>query len=153
MGLLLILIFNVNLGWLPGSGAYDPGQSGNLVNRIEHMVLPVTVMIAIVTSWYYAYMIRNKLLDEVRQDYFYLAKMKGLSRLQVLCRHCLRNVWPTIISIIGCVGQSHHRRHLCRGSGLFLSGLGLSIESAKYHDYNRYAHRLITGMIVIASVL
>lgn len=152
VGLLLILVFNVNLGWLPGSGAYDPGQSGNLVNRIEHMVLPVTVMIAS-HVWYYAYMIRNKLLDEVRQDYVYLAKMKGLSRLQVLCRHCLRNVWPTIISIMA-VSVNHIIGGTYVVEAVFsYPGLGrLSIESAKYHDYNLLMLIvLITGMIVIAS--
>ena len=50
--------------------------------------------------WYYAYMIRNKLLDELRKDYVLLAKSKGLTRRQIVWRHCLRNVAPTIVSIM-----------------------------------------------------
>lgn len=73
LGVVLVLIFSVNLGWLPSSGAYDVGMKGNIGNRVQHLILPLIVMI---TShlWYYAYMIRNKLLDEVRKDYVLFAK-------------------------------------------------------------------------------
>ena len=50
--------------------------------------------------WYYAYMIRNKLLDEIRRDYVLLARAKGLGRTRVLLSHCLRNVLPTIVIIM-----------------------------------------------------
>ena len=50
--------------------------------------------------WYYAYMIRNKLLDEMRADYVLLAKAKGLTRRVVMLRHCLRNTMPTYLSIM-----------------------------------------------------
>ena len=67
--------------------------------RISHMILPLIVMI---TShlWYYTYLIRNKLLDEVRKDYVLLAKSNGLGKERILWGHCLRNIAPTIVSVM-----------------------------------------------------
>ena len=50
--------------------------------------------------WYYAYMLRNKLLEEVRADYVLLARAKGLSRRTILLRHCLRNALPSYLSLM-----------------------------------------------------
>lgn len=77
LALVLILVFSVSLRWLPSSGAYAVGQENNLSDRIVHMILPLAV---IVTEhlWYYGYMVRNKMLDEVRADYVLLAKAKGM---------------------------------------------------------------------------
>lgn len=97
--MVLILIFSVNLGWFPSSGAYDVGMADSIGNRMKHMILPLVVMI-FSHLWYYAYMIRNKFLDEVRKDYVLLARSKGLSKRKILWKHCLRNVMPTIVSIM-----------------------------------------------------
>ena len=154
LGLLLLLLFSVNLQWLPSGGAYDVGQAENMRNRLQHMVLPLTVM---VTShlWYYAYMIRNKLLDEARQDYVLLAKVKGLTRPQIVWRHCLRNVAPSIISIMA-ISVTHVLGGTYVVEAVFsYPGIGaLSIESAKYHDYNvLMLVVLLTGAVVILSSL
>ena len=50
--------------------------------------------------WYYAYMIRNKILEEVRADYVLLAKSKGLDKIKLMFRHCVRNVMPAYLSIM-----------------------------------------------------
>ncbi len=154
LGLLLILAFNVNLGWLPGCGAYVPGRGSDLWYRLEHVILPVAVMV-FSHVWYYAYMIRNKLMDEARQEYVFLAKMKGLSRVQVVCRHCLRNVAPTIVSIMA-ISVNHILGGTYVVEAVFsYPGLGaLAIESAKYHDYNLLmVIVLLTGAVVLAAGL
>lgn len=97
--MVLVLIFSVNLGWLPSSGAYDIGKADDLLNRIQHMILPLTVMI-LSHLWYYAYMIRNKMLDEIRKEYVLLAKSKGCKKSEIILKHCFRNVAPTIVSIM-----------------------------------------------------
>lgn len=154
LGLLMILIFSVNLKWLPSGGAYDPGQAADWGNRIQHMVLPLAVMV-ISHLWYYAYMIRNKLLDEVRCDYVLLAKVKGLSKWEILRTHCLRNAAPSIISIMA-ISITHVLGGTYVVEAVFsYPGLGaLSIESAKYHDYNLLMLIvLVTGSMVIISSL
>ena len=47
LSLILILIFSVNLKLLPGSGAYDLGQSANLLSRLMHLILPLTVVVTV----------------------------------------------------------------------------------------------------------
>ena len=81
LGVVLVLVFSINLHILPSSGAYDIGKANDIGNRIRHMILPLIVMI-LSHLWYYAYMIRNKLLDEVRKDYVLLARMKGIRKIR-----------------------------------------------------------------------
>lgn len=154
LGVLLVLIFSVNLRLLPGSGAYGIGKSGDVADRLRHLILPLVVMI---TShlWYYAYMIRNKLLDEVRKDYVLLARAKGLGKTRVLWSHCLRNVMPTIVSIMA-ISVPHILSGTYVAEAVFnYPGIGLlAVSSAKYHDYNLLMLMvLLTGTLVIVSSL
>lgn len=152
LGVVLVLIFSINLHWLPSSGAYDIGKSGDISNRIRHMILPLIVMI-LSHLWYYAYMIRNKLLDEVRKDYVLLAKSKGCTKPEIVFKHCFRNVAPTIVSIMA-ISIPHVLSGTYIAESVFnYPGIGaLSIQSAKYHDYNLLMLVvLITGLLVISS--
>ena len=136
LSLVLILIFAVNLNWLPSSGAYTAGRAEDPGDRIRHLILPMTV---VVTGhlWYYAYMIRNRILEELRADYVLLAKAKGMKRRSVMFRHCLRNVLPSYFSIMAISVP-----HIMGGTYIVetvfsFPGLGtLSYESARYKDYN-----------------
>ena len=99
LSLVLILIFAVELKVLPSSGAYTIGKENDLGDRILHLILPMTVVV-LGHLWYYAYLIRNKLLEEVRADYVLLAKSKGVTGKSVMFRHCVRNIIPTYLSIM-----------------------------------------------------
>lgn len=152
VSLVLILIFSINLGILPSSGAYAIGQSNILASRIEHLILPLTVMV-LSHLWYYAYMIRNKLVEEIRQDYVLLCKVKGLNNKKIINKHCLRNIMPSYISIMA-ISVSHILGGTYVVEKVFsYPGLGtLSFESAKYHDYNMLMVLcLITGIIVVIA--
>ena len=154
LGTVLVLLFSVNLKLLPSSGAYDVGRSGDIANRARHMILPLTVMVAS-HLWYYACMIRNKLLDETRRDYVLLARSKGLGRTRVLFSHCLRNVLPTIVNIMA-ISIPHVLSGTYIAESVFnYPGIGsLAVSSAKYHDYNLLMLMvLITGVLVIVSSL
>ena len=150
LALVLILIFAVNLRWLPSSGAYDIGSRDDVLNRMAHLVLPM-VIVVLQHLWYYAYMIRNKLLEETRADYVLLGKSKGLSRREILLKHCLRNVMPSCISLMAISVP-----HVLGGTYIVETvfsypGIGLlSYESARFHDYNLLMVLcLMTGTVVI----
>lgn len=151
LSLLLILIFAIYLRILPSSGAYSIGGNGGaLTDRIKHLILPMSVVV-INHLWYYAYMIRNKILEEVRADYVLLAKSKGLNKRSILFRHCLRNVIPTYLSIMAISVP-----HVLGGTYIIETvfsypGIGtLSYESARYQDYNLLMVLcLLSGIIVI----
>ncbi len=150
LSLVLILVFAVLLRILPSSGAYDVGHKHDILNRIEHLILPLTIVV-LEHLWYYAYMIRNKLLEETRADYVLLGKSKGLSKKRILFAHCLRNIMPTYISIMAISVP-----HVLGGTYIVekvfsYPGIGtLSFESAQYHDYNLLMVLcMMTGILVI----
>ncbi|MBZ9607099.1 ABC transporter permease [Clostridium estertheticum] len=150
VSLILILIFSINLEILPSSGAYGLGQSSNIGSRVEHLLLPLIVLI-LSHLWYYTYMIRNKLVEETRQDYVLLCKVKGLSKKKIVYKHCLKNIMPSYISIMS-ISVSHILGGTYVVEKVFsYPGLGsLSFESAKYHDYNMLMVLcLITGILVV----
>lgn len=150
LSLVLILVFAVNLRWLPSSGAYSVGNSNDIGDRILHLLLPLTVAV-LNHLWYYAYMIRNKLLEEIRAEYVLLAKSKGLNKRQVMFKHCLRNIIPSYLSIMAISVP-----HILGGTYIIETvfsypGIGtLSYESARYQDYNLLMVLcILSGAIVI----
>ena len=150
LSLVLILIFAVELKVLPSSGAYTIGKENDLGDRILHLILPMTVVV-LGHLWYYAYLIRNKLLEEVRADYVLLAKSKGVTGKSVMFRHCVRNIIPTYLSIMAISVP-----HILGGTYIIETvfsypGIGtLSYESARYQDYNLLmVICLLSGALVI----
>ena len=155
LSLVLILIFAVNLRWLPSSGAYSIGHEKDIPDRVLHLLLPMTVAVAS-HLWYYAYMIRNKLLEEVRAEYVLLAKSKGLSKRIILFRHCLRNIIPSYLSIMAISVP-----HILGGTYIIETvfsypGIGtLSYESARYQDYNLLMLLCVLSgtVVILCSIL
>jgi len=152
ISLLLIFIFSVSLRILPSSGAYKIGQKTNLFSRAQHLILPLSVLI-LSHLWYFAYIARNKLSEEIRQEYVRISKSKGLSKRKIVYGHCIRNIMPTYVSMMA-ISISHILGGTYVIETVFsYPGLGLlSFESAKYHDYNMLmVLTLITGAVVVIS--
>ena len=154
LSLVLILIFSVTLRLLPSGGAYSVGNADDILDRIRHLILPLTVVVG-GHLWYYAYMVRNKLLEEVRAEYVLLAKSKGLSKKKIMFKHCLRNIIPSYLSLMAISVP-----HILGGTYIVETvfsypGIGtLSYESARYRDYNLLMLLCIfSGAIVILSNL
>ena len=112
--------------------------------------MPLTVVV-LGHLWYYAYLVRNRLLEETRADYVLLARMKGLSGKQVLYRHCLPNALPSYLSMMAIALP-----HILGGAYVVETvfsypGIGtLAYESARYQDYNLLmVVSLMTGALVI----
>lgn len=150
LSLVLILIFAIYLRWLPSSGAYSIGKANHISDRILHLILPMSIAV-LNHLWYYAYMIRNKLLEEVRAEYVLLAKSKGLDKKSILFRHCLRNIIPSYLSIMAISVP-----HILGGTYIIETvfsypGVGtLSYESARYQDYNLLMILcILSGAVVI----
>lgn len=150
LSLVLIFVFSVCLRWLPGSGAYCVGREGDILDRAAHLLLPLLAGL-LGHVWYYAYMLRNRLLEEVRADYVLLGRVKGLTKRQLLLRHCLRNALPAYISLMAVSVP-----HVLGGTYIVETvfgypGIGtLSYESARCADYNLLMLLcMMTGALVI----
>jgi peptide/nickel transport system permease protein len=100
VGILLLYVFAVKLGWFPIGGYGTPA----------HLVLPALTLGLLGAGWY-ARMMRSSMLDVLRQDYMRTARAKGLSGLHVVLGHALPNALLPIIAMIGI------------DIGLFMSGI------------------------------
>ena len=116
--LLLILLFSVNLGWMPVAGRLDfiydietisgfmlidtllAGNQEAFVDALHHLVLPAVVLatipLAVITR-----MTRSSMLEVLQQDYIRTARAYGLSEFSVVFRHALRNALIPVITVIG----------------------------------------------------
>lgn len=150
MSMILILVFAVILKWFPSSGAYTPGYESDLSDRFRHLILPLAVVI-LDHLWYYAYIIRTKLMEEFHKEYVAFEQAKGFGKNHIIFRHCLRGILPVFLSIIAISVP-----HILGGTYIIETvfsypGIGsLCYEAARYHDYNMLMVLcLMSGIIVI----
>ena len=90
LGLMLMLLFSVSLGWLPSSGAGTPAQ----------LVLPALAL-GSASSAIIARQTRSGLLEVLRQDYVRTARAKGLVEHVVVLRHALKNALIPTVTVVG----------------------------------------------------
>lgn len=97
LGIVLLLVFGVYLGWFPVTGYVSPFEDP--VAGLRYLVLPAitlgTAMAAIVTR-----MLRSELLEELHQDYLDAIRMKGVSEWTVV-GHAMKNAFIPVITVIG----------------------------------------------------
>ncbi|MGE5819807.1 MAG: ABC transporter permease [Deltaproteobacteria bacterium] len=103
LGLMMIIVFSVKLGWLPTSGIvnpdFTPGSWEATLDWIKHLILPVAVL-AISEIIQVQRFMRSSLLEVLRQDYLMTARAKGLSEKAVIGRHALKNALIPVVTII-----------------------------------------------------
>ena len=90
LGLLMILVFAVGLGWFPVAGTGGP----------QYLVLPV-VTLGMFSTAYIARMTRSSMLEVLGRDYVRTARAKGLARNKVVVGHALRNALIPLVTVIG----------------------------------------------------
>ena len=100
LGMMMILLFAVNLQWLPVSGMYAIYGGGDFLDLIHHLIMPA-VALALVATGVVARITRNSVLEILRQDYIRTARAKGVREGNVLIRHVLRIAIVTILPILG----------------------------------------------------
>jgi peptide/nickel transport system permease protein len=98
LGLLMIIVFSVNLHWLP-AGGYVP-FSQDPVENLRHMLMPAIVLGAGLAAVVMRQM-RSSMLDSLGADYVRTARAKGLPERSVVGKHALRNSLITVTTIIG----------------------------------------------------
>jgi peptide/nickel transport system permease protein len=90
VGILLLYVFAVRLGWFPIGG----------YGTFSHLVLPALTLGILGGGWY-ARMTRSTMVDVLRQDYIVTARAKGAGRARVLLVHALRNAALPIVAMVG----------------------------------------------------
>jgi peptide/nickel transport system permease protein len=104
LGLMLVLLFSVQLDWLPAFGYATIGVPQTALQRMvdigTHMVLPVISLAAVYLA-IYTRLMRSSVLDVTHQDFIKTAKAKGLKQGAIIIRHILRNAMLPIVTVAG----------------------------------------------------
>jgi len=137
LGPLLILLFSVNLGWLPVSGR----------GELRHLILPAitlgTALMAKLTR-----MTRSSVLEILHEDYITTARSKGLRELIVVFKHALRNALIPVITVIGIQCGALLSGALITETIFAWPGLGrLTITAIRKRDYP-----LVQGCVLVISL-
>ena len=99
LGLMLIVLFSVVLGWLPAGGVGTVGSGGGFTDRLSHLVLPVATL-ALASAGAYVRHVRAAMLQVLRQDWIRTARAKGASWTRVVVHHALRNAMVPVVTIL-----------------------------------------------------
>jgi len=144
LGLMLIVVFAVDLGWLPSGGyvsfASDP------IGNLEHMIMPAVVLgtglAAVVMR-----QTRSSMLTSLGTDYIRTARAKGLTEWSVVCKHALRNSLITITTVMGLQLGALISGIVVVEEIFGIPGFGaLTIDAVNQRDYT-----LIQGVVLIAA--
>ena len=100
LGMMMILLFAVNLRWLPVSGMYAIYGGGDLPDLLYHLIMPALALSAVATG-VIARLSRSAMLEVLRQDYIRTARAKGVPERRVIMGHALRAAMVSIIPILG----------------------------------------------------
>jgi len=106
IGILLILVFAVNLGWLPSFGrgetvAIGWWSTGLLtVSGLKALILP-SITLGLFQMTLIMRLVRSEMLEVLRTDYIKFARARGLSELAIHFRHALKNTLVPVITITG----------------------------------------------------
>ncbi len=140
MGLLLIYLFSLKLGWLPTSGK----------GSFAHMILP-SITLGFAMAAVYARLLRSGLLDSLSQDYIKAARARGLAERRILMGHALRAALLPVITVFGVSFGNLLAGSVVIETLFAWPGLGsLALEAIFERDYPIIqGYVLATGLFVV----
>lgn len=144
LGIMLILLLSVNLGWLPSSGVGE----GGFLNWLKHILMPVVVLSTTTLPNIVRFM-RSSMLEVVSQNYIRTARAKGVKEFVVIYWHALRNALIPVVSIMGVLIPRLLSGAVITEAVFGWPGMGrLIIEAAQGRDYP-----LVMGVTVVVTVV
>ena len=152
IGLMLILVFSVKLGWLPTSGMEDAAAFyegwERVVDVAKHLVLP-SITLSLFYMALYARLMRATMLEQHGLDYVTTARAKGLTEKQITLRHVVRNALLPVVTVAGVQVGGLLGGSVVVESVFAWPGLGqLAFQSLFARDLN-----LLLGIFFISSCL
>lgn len=133
LGLFLIVIFAVNLGWLPSSGFRSPTE--DLWRSLSYLTLPALTL-GVPNSALIIRFVRSSLLDVIATDYVRTARAKGLGERLVIFRHAFRNALVPILTVVGLTFAALMGGAVVTETVFAIPGIGLMVvQSVLRRDY------------------
>jgi peptide/nickel transport system permease protein len=137
LGPILILVFSIEIGWLPVSGR----------GGIGHLILPAATLGAALAA-ILTRMVRGSMIEELSSDYVRTARAKGISETSVLFRHAFPNALIPVITIVGLQFGSLLAGTIVTETIFSWPGIGrLAVQAIAARDYP-----LLQGCILIIAV-
>lgn len=152
LGILLMLLFAVELKWLPAVGI---GEEGNTGQQLKHLILPA-VTLGLVMTASVARLARSAMLNVLSQDYVRTARAKGLQERIVLIRHALRSALLPIVALSGIWAVSLIGDSVTTEVVFARPGLGkLMVGAILQRDYTALQSIMVvyTGFVVFINLL
>jgi peptide/nickel transport system permease protein len=147
LGILLILLFAVELRWLPSASAYVPLWQSPL-EGLRNLLLPALTL-GVYVSGIFARFLRAALVAELRADYVRTARAKGLPERDVVGRHVMRNALLPFVTIVGLMLAAFIGGAVVTEAVFTYPGLGrLLVQAISTRDYP-----LIQGAILVILVI
>jgi peptide/nickel transport system permease protein len=100
LGLVLLVLFTLDIRLFPPSGMYSPAGDPNAADLLRHLVLPA-ITLALPAMAVIARLTRSSMLEVLRQDYVQSARSKGLALRLVTYRHALSNALLAVVTVLG----------------------------------------------------
>ena len=146
LGLYLIMIFAVGLGWFPSSGFPSLADEGGITN-LRYLILP-SLTLAAPNAALIIRLIRSSMLDAAREDYVRTARAKGLHPARVAVSHIFRNALIAVAAAFGFTFAALVSEAVVTETVFSLPGIGrLVVQSILRRDYP-----VIQGVILIVVV-
>ncbi|CUX65717.1 Dipeptide transport system permease protein dppB (ABC transporter) [Agrobacterium tumefaciens str. Kerr 14] len=144
-GVILLLVFSVQLQWLP---VISSGGTGTLGDRAINLVLP-SINLGLIMAAYITRVTRSAMLEVLGQDYIRTAKAKGLSSRVVIYRHGFRNCLIPVVTVVGLYFGILLGNSVLTEIVFSRPGLGkLIVGALSQRDYP-----MLQGMIVIYTLI
>jgi peptide/nickel transport system permease protein len=135
LALLLILLFAVELGWLPASGIATAG-GGGFGDRVRHLVLPIATL-SLANLGPYTRFVRAAMRDALAQDHIRTARAKGAGEIRVVIHHALRSALIPLVTILALSCGGLVSGALVTETMFAYPGMGkLVFDAVMGNDYN-----------------
>jgi peptide/nickel transport system permease protein len=154
LGLILIIVFSVQLGWLPAGGTAPVGDA-DLLDRLRYLVLPVLTLTLLAAGTFVRF-VRAAMLEALREDFIRTARVKGLSRASVVVRHALPHAMLSLVTIVALNVGSLFSGSLVVETIFAYLGMGkLIYDSIMGNDYNLALAALLiaTAVTLLANLV
>jgi peptide/nickel transport system permease protein len=150
LGILLVLLFSLNLRWLPPSG-YDPIRTG-VDQWLEHLILPA-VTAGVISGSIQTRFIRSAMIEVLNANYIRTARAKGLPEWAVISRHALRNALINIVTIMGLQITALFSSIVAVEIVFAWPGLGrLALEAVLDRDYPLVQGAVLTFAVMVTLI-
>lgn len=147
LGLMLIIVLSVQLGWLP-TGGYVPWQT-DFVGWLKTTTMPA-ISLALLQVGLLARITRSTMLEVLRQDYIRTARAKGLPEFIVIAKHAFKNVMIPVVTVIGVIFSVLISGSVVVESVFSVPGIGSLLGSAVLRrDYPM----IQGGLLLVAATL